>query len=49
MAKEQKNAVGRPTKYNNQIIECAKAYLHGAYKDQGNRIPTAAGLAFALG
>lgn len=49
MAGRKRTAVGRPSKYNNQIIECANAYLHGKYKEQGNAIPTVAGLAFALG
>lgn len=45
----KKNEVGRPSKYNDQILECADAYLKGAYKKQGNAIPSIAGLAFALG
>ena len=48
-AAEQSNAVGRPSKLNEEMIACAWAYLKGGYQKQGNAVPSAAGLAFALG
>lgn len=45
----KKNEVGRPSKYNDQTLKCAEAYLKRVYKTQGNAIPSIAGLAFALG
>lgn len=47
--KKKKTALGRPSKYNDEVLKCADAYLKGAYKTQGNAIPSIAGLAFALG
>lgn len=46
---ESKRPVGRPYELNEQVIECAWAYLRGGYKEQGNVVPSAVGLAFALG
>ena len=46
---ETKRPVGRPSELNEQVIECAWAYLMGGYKEQGNAVPSVAGLAFALG
>lgn len=49
MSEEKKRPVGRPSELNEQVIECGWAYLKGGYKDQGNAVPSVAGLAFALG
>lgn len=41
--------MGRPLELNEQLIARAWAYLKGGYKEQGNAVPSVAGLAFALG
>ncbi|STZ77355.1 terminase small subunit [Bergeriella denitrificans] len=49
---DKKRPVGRPlgsSKLTDEVIECAWAYLKGGYKEQGNAVPSIAGLAFALG
>lgn len=40
---------GRPTKYSQEMVEKAQAYLDGAYADDGSVIPSAAGLSLYLG
>lgn len=42
-------ASGRPTKYTEEILEKAKAYLEGGYLDNEQVIPTDVGLALHLG
>ena len=44
-----KRPVGRPCELNEAVIEKARLYLKGGYKEQGNAVPSVAGLAFALG
>jgi hypothetical protein len=39
---------GRPTKYNDEILAKAKAYVDGGYADCGDVIPQMAGLAIEL-
>lgn len=46
---ETKRPVGRPCELNEQVIECAWMYLQGGWREQGNAVPSVAGLAFALG
>lgn len=46
---KHKRPVGRPSELNDDVIDCAWAYLKGGWRDQGNAVPSVAGLAFALG
>jgi len=41
-------AGGRPTKYNDEILAKARAYVDGGYADCGDVIPQMAGLAIEL-
>jgi len=43
------NPVGRPSKYNNEILEQAEAYMLGGWKEVNDTIPSLAGLACYLG
>ena len=49
MSGKTKRPVGRPCELNEAVIEKAWLYLKGGYKEQGNAVPSIAGLAFALG
>ena len=49
MSEKTKRPVGRPCELNEAVIEKAWLYLKGGYKEQGNAVPSIAGLAFALG
>lgn len=40
---------GRPTKYCQEILDAARAYLDGGYAESGDVIPQIAGLAVELG
>lgn len=40
---------GRPTKYNDDILERAKEYVGGAFFKQGEEVPTQEGLALYIG
>lgn len=46
--KQLKRKLGRPTKYDSSILTKSIEYL-GTYKDNGEQIPTRAGLAIYLG
>lgn len=39
---------GRPTKYTDELLEMAEQYIN-VYKDEGDVIPSLAGLALYLG
>ena len=41
--------VGRPTKYNDEILALARMYLEGGWQEQGDVVPQIAGLALAMG
>jgi hypothetical protein len=43
------NPVGRPSKYNDEILEQAEAYMLGGWKEVNDTIPSLAGLACYLG
>jgi putative protein p17 len=49
MSGKTKRPIGRPCELNEAVIEKAWLYLKGGYKEQGNAVPSIAGLAFALG
>lgn len=49
MSGKTKRPVGRPSELTSEVIEKAWAYLKGGYKNQGNAVPSVAGLAFGLG
>lgn len=49
MSAKAKRPIGRPCELNEAVIEKAWLYLKGGYKEQGNAVPSVAGLAFALG
>ena len=49
MSGAKKRPVGRPCELTHEVIEKAWAYLKGGYQQQGNAVPSVAGLAFALG
>ena len=49
MSGATKRPVGRPSELTPEVIELAWAYLKGGYKNQGNAVPSVAGLAFGLG
>lgn len=42
-------AGGRPTKYNDEILEQARYYVEEGYTDNGGLIPMVAGLALHIG
>lgn len=44
-----KRPVGRPKELNDEVIQCAWAYVKGGFKEVPNVIPSIAGLAFVLG
>ncbi len=39
---------GRPTEYKPEMVEIARSYINTHYKENGEQIPTIAGLAFYL-
>jgi hypothetical protein len=45
----QKNPIGRPTSYNNSVLERAENYINGGYVAVGDVVPSRAGLAVELG
>lgn len=49
MSGATKRPVGRPSELTPEVIEKAWAYLKGGYQQQGNAVPSVAGLAFGLG
>ena len=49
MSAKAKRPVGRPCGLDEAVIEKSWLYLKGGYKEQGNAVPSVAGLAFALG
>ncbi len=49
MSAKTKRPIGRPCELNEAVLEKAWLYLKGGYKEQGNAVPSVAGLAFALG
>jgi hypothetical protein len=46
--KKKPIAVGRPSKYNDKVLDIANAYISGGYKVDGFVIPSAAGLSRIL-
>ena len=40
---------GRPTKYTPELIEAAHAYVNGGWEEEGDLIPSHAGLAVTIG
>ena len=41
--------IGRPSKYTDDILDKAKAYIQGGYMDAGDAVPTVEGMAIELG
>lgn len=40
---------GRPSKYTEELLEKARAYVEGGYENEGHEIPSIAGLSVVLG
>ena len=45
----QKSEIGRPTKYNDEMLQRCIKYANGGYEQEGDIIPSMAGLSVALG
>lgn len=40
---------GRPTKYTEELVAAAEAYVSGGWKDLGDKVPSIVGLAMEIG